>query len=188
MPQQVHEVLTLPQFLRMPEVKPALEFIRGRIVQKVSPNLHHSLIATRLAARINDFAEPSGVAIALNELRCSFAGESYVPDLSVFLAQRLPLNENGEYAERAEIAPDLSIEIVSPEQTVAKLTARLHRCIAKGVRSAWLIQPRRRRVFVFGPERSVVERSLDETIDGSPVLPGFQLSVAELFGWLSPRR
>lgn len=188
MPQPVHEVLTLRQFLRMPEVKPALEFIRGRIVQKVSPNLHHSLIATRLASRINDFAEPAGLAVALVELRCSFAGESYVPDLSVFVPQRLPLDENGEYAERADVAPDLSIEIVSPGQTVAKLSARINRCLAKGVRSGWLIQPRQRRVFVFEPDGSVDELPLDAVIDGSPVLPGFHLPVVELFGWLSPRR
>jgi hypothetical protein len=40
----VFENLSLRQFLRLPEAKPALEFIDGRVIQKAFPNTTHSVI------------------------------------------------------------------------------------------------------------------------------------------------
>src|SRR5438105_1990138 len=77
----VHEVLNLEQFLKLPEIKPALEFIDGRIVQKVSPTLPHSVLATDLPARINGHVRPRKLGRAFVELRCSFGGQSFVPDV-----------------------------------------------------------------------------------------------------------
>jgi hypothetical protein len=45
MSQAVREPLTPEQFLRMPEVKPPPGFLRGRMAQKVAPNLLHSALA-----------------------------------------------------------------------------------------------------------------------------------------------
>ena len=106
-------VPTLDQFLRLPEIKPALEFVRGRIEQKMSPNLPQSIFGTDLPSHINAFARPT-IGRAFVELRCSFAGESYVPDVSFFCKGRLPRDDKGHYAERVLIPPDLTIEILSP--------------------------------------------------------------------------
>ncbi len=185
----VREVLTLTQFLKMPEIKPALEFIRGRVAQKVSPNFHHSRIQTKLPARINDFSEAARLGVAFGELRCSFGGESYVPDISFFTIDRIPVDSDGNLIEqKSTIPPDFSVEILSPGQTVAKLSARLQRLIRKGVRMGWLIQPRRDRVFVFLPDQPVRELGRGDVLSGEEVLPGFDLPVEELFGWLHLHR
>src|SRR5262249_8450106 len=144
----VREVLTLEQFLELPEIKPPLEFLRGRVVQKVSPPLPHSVITTDLAPQINAFARPARLGRALTELRGSFGGESFVPDICFFARGRLPKDSRGRYADRVPAAPDLIIEIISPGQTVEKLSARLTRCLQKGVRLGWLIQPSKQRVLV----------------------------------------
>jgi Uma2 family endonuclease len=178
------EVLTLEDFLRLPEIKPALEFIDGRIEQKMSPNLQHARIGQKLPARINEISEDAKLGLAFVEARCSFDGESYVPDISYFLWDRIPLDEEGRLAERVSISPDWSIEILSPGQTVAKLTARLERLVKKGVRLGWLIQPRKSRVFIVRPDQPVQIIALGEILDADPVLPGFALPVQELFGWL----
>ena len=47
-------------------VKPPLEFLRGRVIQKVSPNLPHSALATELPARINAFARPARLGRAFD--------------------------------------------------------------------------------------------------------------------------
>ena len=180
----LREVFSLEQFLRMPEIKPALEFIGGRIVQKVSPNIQHSRIGAKLPARIDASAEPEGRGASFVELRCSFDGESYVPDLSFFTTDRLPLDEDGRLIETYRIAPDWSVEILSSGQTVAALTKRLNRLIAKGVRLGWLIQPRKSRVIVFRPDHAPRELHLGDVLDGGDVLAGFALPLDELFGWL----
>ncbi len=180
-----HEVLTLDDFLRLPEIKPALEFIDGRIIQKMSPNLPHSLIGTEFPARINASSRPR-IGRAVVELRCSFGGESFVPDISFFRRGRLPRRKSGEYAERVLVPPDLTIEIISPGQTVAKLSARIARCLSKGVRMSWLVQPRHARVLVFRPGQPPEELRLGQHLSGDDVIPGFILPLDELFGWLTP--
>ena len=178
------EVLTLEQFLRLPEIKPALEFIKGRIEQKMSPNAQHGRIEAKLPARINDASEEARLGAAFVEVRCSFGGESYVPDISYFVWDRLPLDEDRQVIEKVTLHPDWSIEILSPGQTVAKLTARLDRLVTKGVKLGWLIQPRKSRVFIVRPGQPVRIVELGEILDADPVLPGFALPVEELFGWL----
>ena len=179
-----HEVLTLEDFLRLPEIKPALEFLDGRIVQKMSPNWHHSRIEAKLPARIDEVAEEPRLGLSAVELRCSFGGESYVPDISYFVWDRLPIDDEGRLLEKCVLAPDWSIEILSPGQTVKQLTARLKRLVAKGVRLGWLIQPRKSRVFVVLPGGIVRTFEVGEILDAEPVLPGFRITVAEMFGWL----
>lgn len=180
----VREVLTLGQFLRLPEIKPPLEFVRGRVEQKVSPSLPHGAIATDLASAINSFARPARLGRAFVEVRCSFGGESFVPDICYFLQDQLPSDDRGELAERACLPPDLAIEILSPGQTVSRPSKRLARCVRKGVRLGWLIQPRRRRVYVMRPGQLPQMLEVGDVLGGEEVLPGFALPLDELFGWL----
>jgi Uma2 family endonuclease len=178
------EVLTLKQFLRLPEIKPALEFIRGRIIQKVSPTLPQAIITLELANRIDRHARPGRLGLVLPKLRCNYGGESLVAAISCFAAGRLPRDEKGHYVERVFLPPDLAIEILSPGPTVKFLTAKLARCLQNGVRLAWLIQPRKQREFVFRPGQTPRELGPGDVLDGHEVLPGFTLPLAELFGWL----
>ena len=73
--------LTLEEFLKLPEEKPALEFIDGMVTQKVSPQGIHSTLQARVIERINRFAEPLRLAFAFPELRATFGGFSPVPDI-----------------------------------------------------------------------------------------------------------
>jgi Uma2 family endonuclease len=150
----------------------------------VSPNFHHSILDSRLIIRIDGHISPRKLGFILPELRCSFHGESLVPDLCFIARGRIQKDERGRYAENVFLAPDLAIEILSPGQTVKHLTAKLTRCVAHGVRLAWLIQPRRHRVFVFRPGEPVQELGIGGVLDGFDVLPGFSLPLAEVFGWL----
>ncbi len=114
---QITSIPTLEEFLKLPETKPAREYIDGIIYQKPMPQGKHSRLQTRLSTAINQAGEPKKLALALTELRCTFAGRSIVPDIAVFEWQRIPLDENGQIANRFEIPPDWTIEILSPEQS-----------------------------------------------------------------------
>ncbi len=180
----IYDDLTLKQFLRLPEAKPALEYLRGKVVQKVSPKTTHSVLQTRLVLRIAEHAIPRGLDLPYIELRCTFGGQSIVPDLSVFARGRIPRDEHGRLVDDVSLPPDLAIEILSPGQTLKNLGAKLSRCVQDGVRLGWLIQPRRSRVFVFRPDRPVEALEPGEVLRGDDVLPEFALPLSEMFGWL----
>lgn len=179
----LYEDLSLDQFLSLPEAKPALEYIDGKVVQKVSPKRTHSILQMLLGSRIVEFVLPRSLGFVYTELRCTFSGRSLVPDLCFIAQGRIPRGEGGDLAEDIRLAPDLMIEIISPGQTIKDLSARLRWCVEQGVRLGWLIQPTKRRVYVFRPDHPESMLELGDSLSGEDVLPGFNLPLNELFGW-----
>ena len=121
----IPETLSLETFLALPETKPAQEYFNGHIYQKPMPQGKHSKLQITLASQINQQAESKRIAYAFTELRCTFAGRSLVPDITVFEWDHIPLDENSEILNKITIAPDWIIEILSPEQSSLQLVEKL---------------------------------------------------------------
>src|SRR5579872_3432835 len=172
--------LTLDEFLRLPEEKPALEYVDGVVGQKVSPKLHHGIIQTELAQRVNAAARPGKVAAAVTEVRATFGGQSVVPDVSVFRWDRIPRKPSGEASEDVFIPPDIAIEIVSPSQSVNAMIRRCRWYVASGVEIALLVDPADRSVLAFLAGGVVHEWRGEDRIDLDGVVPGLALRVEEL--------
>jgi Uma2 family endonuclease len=117
--------LRLEAFLKLPETKPANEFIDGQIIQKPMPQGKHSTLQLDLGADINHRLKPQRIARAYTELRCTFDGRSTVPDVAVFTWERIPRDENGKVANVFAIAPDWTIEIFSPDQSQTKVVRNI---------------------------------------------------------------
>jgi Uma2 family endonuclease len=180
----IFEDLTLERFLRLPEAKPALEFIDGKVVQKVSPKRSHSVLQGTLLTVLLNHARARRPGLPYPELRCIFGGMALVPDLVFIRKGRIPKDSRGKLEEDLFLAPDLMIEVISPGQTVKAMLARLNRSVGAGVRLGWLIQPRRKRVFVVSPGMPTVILEPGSVLDGGDVLPEFSLPIDEIFGWL----
>ncbi len=181
--------LALEDFLQLPEEKPALEYFNGMVTQKVAPRPRHSRLQTKLAEWVNRFAEPRQIAVAFAELRTTFGGTSFVPDVTVYRWERLPVDSNGELLEDCREAPDIAVEIVSPGQSITELANRCRWYVEHGVRIAVLLEPRRQVARDFRPGRAPRILRGGDLIDFDDVIPGFALSVGELFALLRlPRR
>ena len=174
----------LDDFLALPEVRPALEYHGGRLIQKMSPRWKHGIIQPDLTACLNAFARPRRLGRAVTELRCTFGGESHVFDIAYFARDRIPTPEEQEAVGGIPSPPDLAIEILSPGQTVGELSRKLRSAVRRGVRLGWLIDDRKRAVRVLRPGGKPVVLRVGDVLDGGDVLPGFTLPVADLFGWL----
>ena len=173
--------LTLEEFLKLPEEKPALEFFGGAIAKKVSPKGRHSRLQSVLVRLIEESAQHGQVAWALPELRTTFAGTSVVPDISVYRRERIPVDAGGEIADVFCEPPDIAIEIVSPEQSVNALVRRCLWYVAHGVHVALLIDPADRSVLAFRPDEPAVAWHGPDRIEMPEVLPDFALTVQGLF-------
>jgi Uma2 family endonuclease len=186
MVQMQSKILTLAEFLELPETKPASEYIDGRIIQKPIPQGKHSRIQGKFVTAINALVEQKQIACAFPELRCTFGGRSIVPDITVFTWGRIPIDENGEIANVFSLAPDWTIEILSPEQSHTKVTKNILHCLKYGTQIGWLIDPAEKTVFVYRSKQEV--EMFDESSMLLPV-PAFidemKLTVEDLFAWLS---
>lgn len=176
--------MTLERFLELPEEEPALEFFEGSVCQKVSPKGKHSRLQIVLAKLISDFAEPKQLAMVFTELRATYGGASFVPDISVYRWHRVPFDEQDDIAEDFREPPDIAVEIVSPTQSTNALVRRCLWYVENGVELALLIDPQDRSVLSFRPGQVTKPLADTDLFDVSDILPGFQLTVRQLFASL----
>lgn len=175
--------ITLEEFLKLPETKPANEYIEGEIVQKSMPKTRHSRLQGRLIRAINEVVEEFKLAYAFPELRCTFGGRSIVPDIAVFLWEQIEFNDDDEPVDDVRIAPDWTIEILSPEQSSNRVTGNILHCIRHSCQLGWLLDPDDRSILVFLPKQA------PELCIGSdrllvPEQIPLNLTAEQVFSWL----
>ena len=185
MVQTLTKKITLAEFLQQPETKPAKEYIDGRIYTKPMPQGQHSTIQGELVTTINAITKKQQIAWAFPELRCTFAGKSIVPDVTVFTWEHLPINEDGTIGNQFNLAPDWVIEILSPDQSMSLVTKKILYCLANGSMLGWLIDPNEKLIFTY--TKSSQPLFFEDKNDAIPV-PDFaqdvQITLGDIFGWL----
>lgn len=145
----------------------------------------HSALQSDLMALINSSVRTSKIARAFPELRCTFGGSAVVPDIAVFEWSHIQRDESGEIANIFPLAPDWAIEILSPGQSIAKVTKKILRCLQYGSQMGWLIAPADKAVLIYLPQQ---ETSVLDEPDAALPVPSFAkdlaITVEDLFALL----
>ena len=193
MVQTPQKTISLEEFLKLPETKPASEYIDGQIIQKPMPQGKHSKLQGKFVTKINDLVEERRIALAFPELRCTFGGRSIVPDVAVFAWNRIPVDANGEIANVFNAAPDWTIsfarakgnEILSPDQRQTKVINNILHCLNHGCQMGWLVDPDEQSVigYPFNQQPQIFDQ-VDQVLPVPEFAKDFRLTVSELFGWL----
>ncbi|MGB7485547.1 MAG: Uma2 family endonuclease [Phormidesmis sp.] len=175
--------LTLPEFLQLPETKPASEYINGQIIQKPMPKGRHSRLQGKLCATINQIEEDTKIAYAFPALRCSFGGRSIIPDVAIFQWNRIPFTPEGIVPDNFDLPPDWTIEILSPDQRPNKVLGNILHYLEHGSHLCWFIDPDDRSILSLRPQQQPVLCHTDHSL---PVLPNLELAltVNQVLGWL----
>jgi Uma2 family endonuclease len=176
--------ITLEEFLQLPETKPYSEYINGQIIQKPMPQGKHSKLQGELITAINAIAKPQKIALAFPELRCTFGGRSIVPDVTLFAWERIPIDENGDIANVFKIAPDWTIEILSPDQSQTKVTGNILHCLNYGSQLGWLLDPDEKSVLVYPAQQQTQLLTQNDVLPVPDLVADLRLTVADLFNWL----
>jgi Uma2 family endonuclease len=103
------------------------------------------------------------------------------PDAAFIRADRIP--PTGPPKTFWETAPDLIVEVVSPNDTAAEVQSKVRDWIEAGVRLAWVVYPSACRVVVVHSLQEREELDAEDTLSGGEVLPGFSCPVNEIFEW-----
>lgn len=81
----------------------------------------------------------------------------------------------------APICPDFVVELRSPSDSLATLHSKMLEYIANGASLGWLIDPFKRRVYVYTPDQELVVLENPQIVCGDPLLPGFKLKTDRLW-------
>jgi len=108
-------------------------------------------------------------------------GAKRSPDASWVRKERWNALTVEQQEEFAPLCPDFVIEVCSPSDRLSDLQAKMQEYLDNGARRGGLIDPPEKRVYIYRPGPPVEALDDPATLSGEPVLPGFVLSVRELW-------
>ena len=103
------------------------------------------------------------------------------PDAAFVSFDRWPQQRRIPRTEAWEVVPNLAVEVVSPSDTIKHVMEKVAEYFQVGVECVWVILPSQEHIYVYESSTSVHILSRTDILRGEPVLPQFQLPVAELF-------
>jgi Uma2 family endonuclease len=160
------------------------ELSEGILIAMAPAGLKHGGFTLRLGRWVGDFVDEHqlGMTTAAETGFILYTDENgkdtvRAPDVGFIAAARLPKDLPDGYAP---FAPDLAIEVVSPGDSADEIEAKVNEYLKYGVRLVWVFYPKTKTVMVRTP--STVEHiDVNGALDGGNVLPGFKLSVRDVF-------
>ncbi len=171
--------ITDQDLLRLPKDGRKYELVDGEL--RVSPaGARHGKISLRLGAALLAFVREK----RLGEVFDSSTGYRLPggnvrsPDASFVSSKRLPRVPEGFL----ELAPDLAVEVLSPEDSPRDVLDKVGEYLAAGVCLVWVIDPRSSRAVGYRSLTDVHEIGPDGTLDGGELLPGFRCPLSDLLG------
>ena len=80
----------------------------------------------------------------------------------------------------AELAPDLAVEVLSPDDRAGETLAKVADWLNAGCRLVWVIDPQRAVARVYRADGGEAHLAAADTLDGEDVLPRFVVELGSV--------
>jgi Uma2 family endonuclease len=177
-------LMTADELLRLPMGRgERYELVEGELITMSPAGPLHGRIAVRIGGRLDQHV----YAKKLGEVYGAETGFTLqrnpdtvrAPDASFVSAARV--KKAGKVKGFFPGAPDLAVEVVSPNDTAEDVQEKIDEYFAAGTLLVWVIYPQTQKVVVFKSARESVVLGVSDTLEGGEVAPGFACPVGELF-------
>lgn len=177
------EMTYTPEDLLRITDRPMPELIDGELVEREPMGQKADAVAFRIGRWVGNFVEDRDLGF-VNGARGSYQifpddpKKVRVPDVSFTRKERLP---EGPADGHGRVAPDLVVEVISPNDNAADLEEKVDDFLSAGVPLIWVLSPETRTARVH--RRSGTDSRLrpGDGLDGEDILPGFRCELAKLF-------
>lgn len=175
------KVWTEKDLMALPDDGHKYELVNGELVMTPT-GMEHGDIAMLLGGKLSLYVREKKLGIVCDSSTGFWmkSGNCRSPDVSFVDKERLRGLKRPP-KKYFQGAPDLVVEILSPEDTVEKLHEKIIEYFENGTKLAWVINPEEQTVLVYHSHQPDKLVQSDGQLDGESVVPGFSLSVAQLF-------
>ncbi len=177
------KLMTADAFLAMPDLSDKrVELVEGEIVEMPGTGHTHARVVVAIFRLLDAFVLRHNLGEVfvdgLGYLTRREPDTVRVPDVSFIAADRIP--DEG-FRSYIPFAPDLAVEIVSPDDRAQNVHDKAREYLATGAQLVWVVWPKNREVTVCARGEAIRELGADDELDGGTVLPGFRVKIADLF-------
>lgn len=178
-------LLTADEFLAMPDDGKNYELVKGELVEMPPPGFMHEFIVAQFIMRFGNFVLPRNLGIVTGGPGIYIErGPDTVraPDCAFISHERIttPLPDRGYVFG---LIPDLAVEVVSPDYSVAQARVRAQMWLESGVRLALAAHIATREIITYRDDSDVQRFGIGDGFNCEPVLSGFTCPVADIFNY-----
>jgi Uma2 family endonuclease len=163
------------------KVRNTCELVDGCLVEK-GMGAREALLAGIILQMLNNYflKFPVGVALAPDGTLRLMPGLVRAPDVCFISWDRIGADEFPENPI-PDLVPELAIEIWSKWNTKKEIARKILDYFSQGVLEVWVIDPRKRSGTVYHSPDDGTTVGIDGALECPKLLPGFKLSLSELF-------
>ena len=178
------KLMTAEELLRLPSDGRRYELVRGELRTLPPTGFEHGGATSRFDRSLGHYVQ----AHQLGEVVTGEPGFILATDPDTLRApdvafvRRERLIEVGPVRGYWPGAPDLVVEVISPNDLYTEVDEKVAEWLEHGTRLVFVVNPRRRSVAAHRPGQPVRVFGPDDVLDGEDVVPGWTLSVRDLFG------
>ncbi|MBA2732449.1 MAG: Uma2 family endonuclease [Acidobacteria bacterium] len=177
------KLMTAEELLELPRGEFRYELVKGELKRMSPTGDEHGRVTMELASPLYQYAK-------LNNLGRGYAAETgfklesnpdtvRAPDIAFVSIERI--QAAGSIQGYRSGAPDLAVEVISPGNTKREMAEKVKEYFESGARMVWVISPKLKTITVSRSLTGITTLTEKDTLDGGEVVPGFQISVAEIF-------
>ena len=180
--QTERRLMTAEELFNMPDDGYRYELVRGELRKMAPAGSEHGDVAADIHGNLYTHVK----ANRLGRTRIAEAGfilerdpdHVRVPDVSFLRRERF--EAIGRTTRYWPEAPDLAIEVISPNDRYTEVNEKVADYLAAGTRMVVVANPRNRTVNVHTLDNTITLK-MGDTLDGGDVVPGWQMPLSEIF-------
>ncbi|MEX2092024.1 MAG: Uma2 family endonuclease [Pirellulales bacterium] len=179
-------LLTAADIAAMPEHLPSgpvsFELHHGRLVAMSPPGARHGNLQARFAGELIYQGEAKGHGKAYTEVGIVLGRNPdhvFGADVAFVARQSLPAKISSEGF--LETMPELVVEVRSKNDTTTEINEKVADYLKSGVKLVWIAEPANETVVEHRSGQPPKTLGKDDTLPCEDVIPGFRLSLADLF-------
>jgi len=175
------QITTAEQLLHTPGLG-RCELLRGELIMMSPAGFEHGRIVINITVPLGNYLREHPIGVLTGAETGFYIGRDpdtvRAPDVAFIRNERIPPTPMKGFFPGA---PDLAVEVLSPEDRAGEVLAKAHDWLDAGCRGVWVIDPRTRTVSVYRSRSQIVVLGGSDVLSGGDLLPGFTVPVGELF-------
>ena len=159
------------------------EMIDGRRVEVSAMGARETTIASELCIYLGMWGlQKFGRAVLEMLFDMPNQARDRRPDVAFVSYARWPRTRRVPSDAAWAVVPELAVEVVSPSNSFNEVVEKMREYFTAGVQLVWIVVPAEEQVYVYTSPTTPSILTRAQELTGDPILPGFRLPLAELFG------
>lgn len=175
-------LMTAEELARLPDDGQRYELVRGELRTMSPPGFEHGGVTLRCGSSLLLHADAHQLGTVVTDAGFRLATD---PDIVRSPDVAFVTREHTDPAGRVRGfwvgAPDLAVEVISPNDLYSEVDEKVADYLEYGTRLVLVINPRRSTVAAHRPGQPVLIYAGNDVLDAEDILPGWKLSLPDLF-------